>query len=189
MKVLRCTHVLFAVAAFLAPALSFAGNPVAIIGSGNTSFSAPHGGSATQTLTLNFSSQGNAASAEASLDFLTFAGPNATDFAIVGGTCAPNTTKLSTTTPTCTVIVQFTPSSNGAESALFQGSCTQVNAIGGFTLSCNDNTGTILSLAGAALAAAITQLPFLDPRLVTALCVMFLMIGGYFAGRRKADAR
>jgi hypothetical protein len=186
MKLLRCVHVVFAVAAFLAPAMSFAGNPVAIVGSGNTSFSAPSGGSSTQTLTLTFSAQGNGAGSQASLDFLGFGGSNAKDFAIVGGTCAVGTTKLDVNTPTCTVIVQFTPSTASAESATLTGSCTQVNAVGGFTLSCIDDTDTILSLAGAVIAAAITQLPFLDPRLVTALCVLFLLIGGYFAGRRKA---
>jgi len=189
MKVLRYVHVVFAVAAFLAPALSFAGNPVAIVGSGNTSFSATHGGSTTQTLTLNFNAAGNQAGTSAALQTLGFSGTNASDFAIVGGTCATGSTQLNSTTPTCTVIVQFTPSTNGTESAIFQGSCTQVAAPGGFTLSCNGNTGTILSLAGAVLAAAITQLPFLDPRLVTALCVLFLVIGGYFAGRRKPGAR
>ena len=189
MKMLRCVHVVFAVAAFLAPALSFAGSPVAIFGTGNTSFTASSGGSATQTLTLNFNAQGNPANSSAALQSLGFTGTNASDFAIVGGTCAPGTTQLDVNSPTCTVIVQFTPSTTGAESATFQGSCTQVNASGGFTLVCNGNTGTIQSLAGAVLAAAIAQLPFLDPRLITALCVLFLMIGGYFAGRRKADAR
>jgi hypothetical protein len=188
MKVLRCVHVMFAVALFLVPGLSFAGNPVAIIGTGNTNFSAPRGGSSTQTFTLTFSAQGNSAGTSAALNFLGFSGPNATDFAIVGGTCAPGTTQLNSTTPTCTVIVQFTPSTSTTETAAFQGSCTQVNVAGGFVLSCNGNTGTIQSLVGTVLAA-IVQLPFLDPRLVTALCVMILMIGGYFAGRRKADAR
>ena len=187
MKVLRCVHVVFAVAAFLAPTLSFAGNPVAIIGSGNTNFSAPRGGSSTQTLTLTFQANGNSAGSQASVDFLDFSGPNANDFAIIGGTCMPNTTKLDANTPTCTVIVQFTPSTNGTESAAFQGSCTQVNAVGGFVLSCNDNTATIQSLVGNVLAAIVTQLPFLDPRLVTALCVLFLLTGGYFAGRRKVS--
>ena len=56
--------------------------------------------------------------------------PNAADFAIVGGTCTPSTTQLNANSPTCTVIVQFTPSTNGAESPRrFQGSCTQVNAV------------------------------------------------------------
>ena len=190
MKVLRCVHVVFAVAAFLAPAFSFAGNPVVIIGSGNTSFSAPRGGSSTQTLTLTFNLNGNGSGAQASLDSLGFSGPNAADFAIVGGTCAAGTTHLSSGTPSCTVIVQFTPSAaSGSESALFQGSCTQVNAVGGFALSCNDNTGTIQALAGSVLAAIVTSLPFLDPRMVTALCVLFLVVGGYFAGRKKSDAR
>ena len=188
MKVLRCVHVVFAVAAFLAPALSFAGNPVAIFGTGNTNFSAARGSSTTQTLTLNFSANGNGAGSQASVDFLDFSGPNANDFAIVGGTCQTNVTKLDANNPTCTVIVQFTPSTNTTESAVFEGSCTQVNAVGGFVLSCNDNTQTIQSLVGNVLAAVITSLPFLDPRMVTALCLLFLVIGGYFAGRRKRDA-
>ena len=188
MKMLRCVHVVFAVVAFLAPALSFAGNPVAIVGSGNTNFSAPRGGSTTQTLTLTFQENGNTG-AQASVDFLDFSGPNANDFAIVGGTCQTNVTKLDTNNPTCTVIVQFTPSTNASEQADFEGSCTQVNAVGGFVLSCNDNTQTIQSLVGNVLAAIVTSLPFLDPRMVTALCVLFLVIGGYFAGRRKQDAR
>jgi len=188
MKMLRCVHIVFAVASFVAPALCFAGGPVAIIGSGNTTFSAPHGGSSTQTLTLTFSAQGEPSGTSAAVNFLGFSGPNATDFAIVGGTCAPGTTQLNSTTPTCTVIVQFTPSTNTTETEAFTGSCTQVNVAGGFILSCNGNTGTIQSLSGTVLAALV-QLPFLDPRLVTALCVMILMIGGYFAGRRKAGAR
>jgi hypothetical protein len=189
MKVLRSLHVMFAMAAFLAPALSFAGNPVAIFGTGNTSFTASRGGSTTQTLTLNFNDEGNSGNVSAALQSLGFTGANASDFAIVGGTCAPGTTQLNAGSPTCTVIVQFTPSTNGAESALIQGSCTQVSASGGFTLICNGATGTIQSLAGVVLAAAVAQLPFLDPRLITALCVLYLMIGGYFAGRRKTDAR
>jgi hypothetical protein len=189
MKMLRGVHVVFAVAALLAPALSWAGNPVAIFGNGSTVFSAPGGGSSTQTITLNFAAQGNGAGSVAAIQTLRFSGANASDFAIVGGTCAPGTTQLDANSPTCTVIVQFTPSTSGAESATFQGSCTQVNVSGGFTLSCNGSTGTILSLAGTVLAAVISQLPFLDPRLVTALCVLFLVLGGYFAGRKKDDAR
>ncbi len=184
MKAIRCVQGLFAVAALLVSAMSWAGSPVAIIGSGPTSFAASSVGStSTQTLTLTFNAEGNSGSG-AALGDLGFSGANASDFTIIGGTCAQNSTQLNSTTPTCTVIVQYHASTSGAESANFTGSCVQVALVGGFTLSCNDNTGTILSLLGSVLATVVS-LPSLDPRMLTALCMLLLVVGGYFAGRKK----
>jgi hypothetical protein len=181
----RCgALVLFAIFSLLTGALAWAGNPVFIVGGGNTSFSASRVGATTdQTITLTFNDN-NIAGQGASLSALGFTGTNASDFAIVGGTCAPGTTVLDAAASTCTVIVQYRPSTSASESATFTGTCTQVSLVGGFALSCNGNSGTILSLGGAVLAA-VAQLPSLDPRMLTALCLLMLAVGGYFAGRKK----
>ncbi len=184
MKAIRSVQGVCAVFGFLLSAAAWAGNPVAINGTGSTSFTAAGVGSTTtQTITLTFNAAGNVG-ANAALNALAFAGTNAPDFAIVGGTCAPETTQLSPTNPTCTVIVQYHASSAATESATLTGSCTQVSLVGGFILSCNGATGNLQSLVGAVLAA-VAQLPFLDPKMLTLLCAFLLGIGGYFASRKN----
>jgi hypothetical protein len=173
------------IAALLAAGPVLAGAPVAIIGPSNVSLTSPAIGApgATQTLTLTFNANGNMAS-NAQLNTLALGGTNPADFAIVGGTCQPGTTQLGSGNPTCTVIVQYTAGSAANESALLTGTCTQVNLVGGFTLSCTGTSGTLTSLAGALLAALVAT-PMLDPKVLTGLCALLLAVGVYFANRKR----
>jgi hypothetical protein len=157
-----------------------------IMGGPATSLLSPAIGTAgpTKTITLTFNGNGGSGNG-ASIAALATAGANAGDFAIVGGTCVAGTTVLSAGSPTCTVIVQYKASSASNESAQLTGNCTAVGLIGGFSLTCNGNSGPLTSLAGA-LVAALASTPMLDPKLLTALCLMLLGIGTYFANRKRA---
>ncbi|MBS0487043.1 MAG: hypothetical protein JSS13_06865, partial [Proteobacteria bacterium] len=87
------------------------------------------------------------------------------------------------------VIVQYKASSAAPENAQLTGTCQTVSlGVGGFTLNCNNASGQLASLAGTLLAAlaSATPTPMLDPKALTALCVLLLGIGGYFASRKRA---
>lgn len=139
----------------------------------------------TQTITLNYGGPLNGAQ----LTALTLAGANAGDFAIVGGTCQPNTTVLQPAPPgpaSCTVIVQYKAGSASPESAQLNGTCQTVSlGIGGYSLACTGASGQLASLAGT-LLAALAPTPMLDPRLLTALCLLLLGFGFYYANRKHA---
>lgn len=186
------TRVVVALGALLAAGSAFAGvTTTAIVGGGATSLFSPAIGtnSATQTITLTFNGNGGTNNG-ASLSALATAGANASDFAIVGGTCQPGTTVLSAGSPSCTVIVQYKASTAGTETAQLTGSCSTVGlAVGGFTLTCGNigagaNTGPLTSLTGA-LLAALAPTPLLDPKMLTAFCALLLAVGVYFASRRQ----
>lgn len=176
-----------AIAALLIALPAIAGAPtyVGIGYPGSMSLTSPAVGTpgATQTITLNFQSNGTGGYS-ASLDALSVGGINAGDFAIVGGTCAAGSTLLNSGNQTCTVIVQYTPSTAAAESAQLNASCTTLGAVGGFVLTCNGTSGGLSSLAGA-LLAALVPLPFLDPKLLTALFALLLGVGVYYANRKQ----
>ncbi|MGH8042917.1 MAG: hypothetical protein ACREPN_12855 [Rudaea sp.] len=185
MRIFHWVRRIFPFVALCATVPAFAGVPAAsIIGGSATSLFSPGIGSAgpTKTITLTFS---GSSSVGAQLATLATAGANAGDFAIVGGTCAPGSTVLDTGSPTCSVIVQYTASGAGAESAQLTGNCTSVGLIGGFSLSCSGTTGPLTSLMGA-LIAALASTPLLDPKLLTVLCLLLLGIGTYFANRKRA---
>ncbi|MHB8448150.1 MAG: hypothetical protein ACYC7G_09525 [Rudaea sp.] len=176
-----------AVAGMLAACPAFAGIPTtSIFGGSIVDFTSPGlgVGGPTQTITLNFGGPANGAL----LTSLALAGANAGDFAIVGGTCQPNTTVLQPSPgPTsCTVIVQYKASSANPESAQLNGTCQTVAlAVGGFSLACTGASGELASLAGTLLAALVST-PMLDPKTLTALCALLLAIGVYYANRKRA---
>lgn len=142
-------------------------------------------GSPTQTVTLTYASNGAPDYYYSALSALSITGANASDFAIVGGTCVPGTTQLGSSNTSCTVIIKYTPSTTSPESAQLTGTCSTFVAVGGFTLSCNGVGGQLSSLVGV-LLAALASTPALDPKVLTALSLLLLGIGAYFAGRRKA---
>ncbi len=119
-------------------------------------------------------------------------GTNAADFTIIGGSCGSQAF-LSPGTPSCTVIVRYTPTSTAQETAQLTLTCgTTVAAPGGFSLICtnaapNGNSPGSVSLFGNALAAAVAALPapLLDPKLLTLLSVMLLGIGIRLASRQN----
>jgi hypothetical protein len=187
MRLIQRYRYLCAVLAMFVCACASAGVPtsVQIFGGGTTNFSSSGVGvPTTQTITLTFGANGTQAEG-ASLTALTFAGANAGDFAIIGGTCAAGTTVLADGNNTCTVVVRYTPSTSASESGELDGSCTTVGISGGFTLSCNGTSGGLMSLVGAVVAAVIA-LPMLDPKILTLLCAMLLGIGVCFASRKQA---
>jgi hypothetical protein len=185
MSLLQRYRYLCAVLAVFVCASAWAGNPNVLILGTSASFSSTGVGSpTTQTITLTFSDNGNQADG-ASLGALAFGGGNASDFAIVGGTCDPGTTVLSDGNTSCTVVVRYTPSSSANETAELDGTCTTVGLVGGFTLSCNGTSAEVVSLFGAVLAALI-QLPMLDPKMLTLLFSVLLAVGVYFANRKRA---
>ena len=141
-----------------------------------------------KTITLTFDANGAAAAYEAFLSSLAVQGVNAADFTILsGGTCGAGTT-LSSSTPSCTVIVQYLPSSSAAENAQLAISCHTVALVGGFTLICagggGDSTGTI-SLFGSVLAAFVPTAPALSPALLTLLATLLVGAGTFYAARRN----
>ncbi len=144
-----------------------------------------HSDSPTQTLTLTFNSYQAGSGFGSLLNTLSITGANSSDFAIVGGTCTPGSTILSPGNTTCTVTVRYTPSTASPESAQLAGTCSTVGLLGGFTLVCSGASGALGGLVGT-LLAALSPAPALDPKLLTALCVLLLGIGAYFAARRKA---
>ena len=162
-------------------------SPSAIVGSPSNQgfFSTALGtGSPTHTITLTFYDENQTFYVGSALDSLSISGANATDFAIVGGTCDPGNTQLSSGNPSCTVVIQYTPSTSDSESAQLTGSCTAVPGPGGFTLICNGTSGQLSSLLGS-IVAALTPTPLLDPKMLTALSMLVLGIGAYFSSRRK----
>lgn len=178
---------LLAFAALVVTLPAFAGlSAVAITNAANLSLTSPAIGTpgATQTLTLTYQDVASSGLG-ASLDALAIAGINAGDFAIVGGTCATGTTVLNAGNPTCTVIVQYTASAAAPASAQLNATCSTVSGIGGYTVTCNNTSAQISSLAGALLAAAIAATPFLDPKLLTLLFAVLFGAGTYYAGRKQ----
>ena len=180
------------VAALLSASSAFAGITTASILGTSTPFSltspALGTGGPTQTITLTYSANGGTNNG-AQLTALALAGANAGDFVITGGTCQPNTTVLQPSPPgpaTCTVIVQYKAGSANPESAQLTGTCQTVSlGVGGFTLNCTGASGQLASLAGTLLAAAVTtSTPMLDPKTLTALCLLLLGIGVYYASRK-----
>jgi hypothetical protein len=177
-----------AVAGMLLASPAFAGiATTSILGtSAVTNLTSPGAGvfGPTQTITLNYGGPTNGAQ----LTSLALAGVNASDFAIVGGTCQPNTTVLQPSPgPTsCTVIVQYKASSASPESAQLTGTCQTVSlGVGGFSLSCTGASGQLASLAGTLLAALVST-PMLDPKTLTVLCLLLLGIGYHYASRKRA---
>ncbi len=141
-----------------------------------------------KTITLTFDANGAPVGFVAFLNSLSVQGVNAADFTIVpGGTCAAGTS-LGPATPSCTVVVQYLPSSSAAENAQLAVNCRTVGVIGGFVLNCAGTTagttGTI-SLFGSALAALVQGAPALSPRLLTLLAALLVGAGTYFAARRN----
>lgn len=186
---MSCVRFFSTILALLGISPAWAGAPTAIIGGSPTSFtSSAIGSPVTQTVTLTFDAHGTSGLL-AELTSLSFSGASAKDFAIVGGTCEGVGAVLSASNTTCTVVVQYTPSSSGAHAAQLNGACTTVSTLGGFTLLCNGPglVGALTSLTGSVLAALVTtQAPFLEPKLLTILCFLLLGIGGYFARRKRS---
>lgn len=186
----RCFRLLVALIALIAAPLSHAGSPVVLVQSvddGYNLVSPIVGTPATQTITLTLNLNGNPSYDMANLKPPVLAGANAADFAIVGGTCgtATNTLLDSTSMPSCTVIVRYTPPTTTAETAQLNISCTTTAAVGGFSITC-DNTTKSISLFGSALAAAqAVSAPVGDPRLLTMLAMVLAGAGTYFAMRRN----
>lgn len=177
-----------AIAGLLLVSPAFAGISTAnIFGGSIVDFTSPGLGmpGPTQTITLTYGGPANGAQ----LTSLALAGANAGDFAIVGGTCQPNTTVLQPAPPgptTCTVIVQYKASSASPESAQLNGTCQTVAlGVGGFSLACTGASGQLASLAGT-LLAVLAPTPMFDPKILTALCALLLAIGVYFANRKRA---
>jgi len=137
----------------------------------------------TQTVTVTFGSSGVQGFA-ALLGAFSFQGTNPADFAVVGGTCQPGTTQLDNSTTSCTVIVQYTPSSGAAENAQLFASCTTVGIVGGIIVNCNGTSQELDPVTGSVVAAVLSQLPTLDPRLLTLLATLVVGIGAYFATRK-----
>jgi hypothetical protein len=170
---------------FMAASSAWAGTPVVILGANPTNVQFTSSGISTpvtQTVTLNFSDNGNS-SFGAQLNTLSFLGGTAPDFAIVGGTCQPGTTVLSDSATSCTIIVQYTPSTRGAESSSLVGNCTTVGLSGGLSLVCNGTSQTA-SVVNGVVAAVLTQLPTLGPLLMTLLATLLVGIGAWFATRK-----
>jgi hypothetical protein len=166
---------------------AWAGTPVVLLNANPTSaqFTSPGLTTpVTQTITLTFSDNGNPTFG-AQLNALSFLGGNAADFAIVGGTCQPGTTVLSDTSTTCTIVVQYTPSTRGTENSSLVGTCTSVGLPGGLSFVCNGTSQTV-SLLNGAVAAALAQLPTLGPRLMTLLATLLVGVGAWFATRKRA---
>jgi hypothetical protein len=136
----------------------------------------------TQTITLTFFDNGNPTFG-AQLNALSFLGGNASDFAIVGGTCQPGTTVLSNSATSCNIIVQYTPSTRGVENSSLVGSCTSVGLSGGLSFVCTGTTQTV-SLLNGVVAAVLAQLPTLGPRLMTLLATLLVGVGAWFATRK-----
>lgn len=108
-------------------------------------------------------------------------GANAGDFALVGGgTCAVNSPLPAGST--CTQNVQFNPSAAGTRTGTFLVSCVPVGAIGGFTVVCDSNVGTLSNLQG--IGALIQNIPALGAQNLTLLAVLLIMLAGYFGLRR-----
>ena len=141
----------------------------------------------TKTITLTFDANGSGPGFAALLNSLAVQGVNAADFTIVpGGTCTAGST-LSTSTPSCTVLVQYSPSSSAAENAQLAVNCRTVGIIGGFTLNCSPATGGssgTMSLLGS-VAAIVQGAPALSPGVLTLLATILVGAGTYFAARRN----
>ena len=109
------------------------------------------------------------------------AGANASDFAVVGGSCNPGVTLL-TNGETCTVTLQYKPSGAAQETALLQAKCVTVSVIGGFSVVCNNNLQSFDTLFGIFLPPVAT--PALNRVGITLLTLLVLCVGGYFSLRR-----
>lgn len=178
---------LFSGCIFAGPLL--AGNPTGLFTNPDAlTFTSPalNTGSVTQTFTVGLLDNGNQGEGS-KIGTFSFNTGNPQDFAIVGGTCIQNTTVLDdTVTPTCTVIVQYTPSTTGSEQANFNATCTSVGLPGGFSINCDGTSGQLGLVFGSILAILTQQAPALDPKLLTLLATMVMGMGAYFAARKSA---
>ena len=140
----------------------------------------------TTTITVNFNSRGAPDAYEALISTLAIQGTNAADFSILpSSTCVAGTTTLDSTDTSCTVVIQYRPSTANPESAQLAITCSTTAVTGGFSLVCSPDTGSI-SLLGSVVAAitSTSTAPALDARMLTLLSVLMLGVGGYFAARR-----
>jgi len=142
----------------------------------------------TKTITLTFNANGAGPGFVALLNSLAVQGINAADFTILpGGTCSAGT-MLGPGTPSCTVIVQYLPSSSAAENAQLAVNCSTIVVVGGFVLNCaaaTAGTSGNISLFGSVLASIVQGAPALSPGLLTLLAVLLVGAGTYFAARRN----
>ncbi len=169
--------------AMAAAAPTWAGGPVQIqaVDDGYNFVASGVGSPTTTTITLTFNANGIVGEA-AQIASLALQGANSGDFAILpSSTCAVGT-DLDTGNTSCTVVVQYTPSTTSAETAQLAVSCNPVGLVGGFSLNCTGATGT-MSLFGSA-AAALAATPALDSRMLTVLALLLVGSGGCIAVRR-----
>jgi hypothetical protein len=190
MPYVRSLRQLFAVAALLMAGPLWAGNPIlpVIVNASDDAyaFQSPGvGAPVTQTITLNFNANGTQGQAAR----ISPIGISGSGYNIIGGSCVPGMTNTldATIEPSCTVVVQYTPSAQAGNDGQLTISCQTIAATGGFTVTCTPGVGTgSISLLGSVLAAFVTRpAPMLDPKLLTMLAVLLLGVGTFAAARRN----
>jgi hypothetical protein len=180
---------LLALVALLASSLVHAGAPVAttiltdrvppyLVPSTGTPV--PVGDSATASVVL---SKGTGSAARVVLINLL----PGSDFLVTGGTCVPNVTTLINPTDSCTIDLQFAPTSGGVRSGTLQVDCTPVVVVGGIAINCDLDLGTIASIALSGLGGLLTSsvpVPTLGRHEVTGLALLLFALA-LWSLRRK----
>jgi hypothetical protein len=189
MPYVRSLRKLFALAALLVAGPLWAGaviTPVIVNAADDAyAFQSPGVGTpVTQTITLNFNANGT----QGEQALLAPIGITGSGYSIIGGSCVPGMTNTldSTIRPSCTVVVQYTPSGQVGNNGQLTVNCQTLTAPGGFSVTCTPGVGTgSISLLGSVLAALSRPAPMLDPKLLTMLAVLLLGLGTYAAARRN----
>lgn len=109
------------------------------------------------------------------------------DFLVTGGTCVANVTTFINPADSCTIDLQFTPTTSGARSGTLQVDCAPVVVIGGIAVNCDLDLQTIATIAlggvGGLLASSV-PIPSLGRHELTALALTLFALA-LWSLRRK----
>ena len=139
----------------------------------------PLGGSAPGTVVLS-KGTGNAAR------ITVFGLTPGSDFQITGGTCVAGVTTFINPTDSCTIDLQFTPTASGVRAGTLTVDCAPVVVIGGISITCDLDTGTIANIALSGIGEFLASLPIpaLGRYELTALAMLLFALATW-SMRRK----
>lgn len=102
------------------------------------------------------------------------------------GTCVPGF--IAGNNSTCTVILEYIPTSQNQVSGPVQVSCSPAQQLGGAIITCNGVLQSVFTLIGvtAALTSAVQNIPVGGPWMISLMSLALLGIGMFSALRRKS---
>ena len=138
----------------------------------------PLGQSTTVTVVL---SKGNSTAQLSLLNLLP-----GSDYQITGGTCVQNFSTFVAPSDSCTIDIQFTPTTTGTRTGTLQVDCVPFVVPGGIAVTCDTSPTSIASIALSGLAALVASAPVpgLGRYELTALALLLFAMAGWSLRRR-----